>query len=154
MQRIKNTDTGIEARNRANGANGEQQPDGMTTVISTQLWTYLKARWRLMESFEKHFICLETILFITLLLLSLPPQLFLDKSLDIHVWPENWDQAYCSCQLLSSGEGSRRLLKCSHPSCYTHYKYSKIYHVRGIPFQSAFQYEVGGKRHHFHQGGK
>lgn len=38
-----------------------------------------------MESFEKHFICLETILVITLLLLSLPPQLFLDKSLEIHV---------------------------------------------------------------------
>lgn len=33
----KNTDTGIGARNQANGANGEQQPDRMTTVISTQL---------------------------------------------------------------------------------------------------------------------
>lgn len=31
------------------------------TAIPTQLGTYLKARWRLMESFEKHFICLETI---------------------------------------------------------------------------------------------
>lgn len=32
------------------------------TVIPTRPGTYLKARCRLMESFEKHFICLETIL--------------------------------------------------------------------------------------------
>lgn len=38
-----------------------------------------------MESFEKHFICLETILVITVPLLSLPPQLVLDKSLEIHL---------------------------------------------------------------------
>lgn len=38
-----------------------------------------------MESFEKHFICLETILVIALLLLSLPPQLLVDKSLEIHL---------------------------------------------------------------------
>lgn len=57
----------------------------MTTAIPTQLGTYLKARWCLMESFEKHFICLETILVMTLLLLSLPPQLFLDKFLESHL---------------------------------------------------------------------
>lgn len=45
-----------------------------------------------MESFEKHFICLETTLVITAPLLSLPPQLVLDKSLEIHLWREKQDQ--------------------------------------------------------------
>lgn len=152
MQRIKNTDTGIGARNQANGANGEQQPDRMTTAISTQLWTYLKARWRLMESFEKHFICLETIL-VTLLLLSLPPQVFLDKSLEF-TCDDLKIKSKLTTLVIFSRDGVYKLLKYSHSSCHTHYKYSKVWHLYSTSFSKYFTIQSGGKRHRFHHEGK
>lgn len=61
-------------------------------------------------------------------------------------------RAYYSCEFLSPDDGVQRLLKYSHPSCHTHYKYSKIYIYIAPHFQSTLQYKVGGQRHRFHDG--
>lgn len=62
--------------------------------------TYLRTRWRLMESFERHFICLETVWVITSPLLPLPPAA---------VWmgpgQTGWEDGFLRCPTPLAGQG-------------------------------------------------
>lgn len=84
--RESNTDTGRRARNQADGANGEQQPDrwhGNTDSTRNLLERPLTPHGKLWETFylfRNHFG-------MTVLLLSHPPQLSLDNSLEVICHP-------------------------------------------------------------------